>query len=57
MCANPDYESVENNSNKPIICMGTIAELYKSLGGEIFLLGKPSLDIYIESTKKIQNNK
>ena len=34
--------------------MGTIAELYKSLGGEIFVLGKPSLDIYIESTKKIK---
>ena len=54
MCANPDYESVESNSNKPIICMGTIAELYKSLGGEIFVLGKPTLDIYIESTKKIK---
>ena len=54
VCANPDYESVESNSNKPIICMGTIAELYKSLGGEIFVLGKPSLDIYIESTKKIK---
>ena len=34
--------------------MGTIAELYKTLGGEIFFLGKPSLDIYIESTKKIK---
>ena len=54
VCANPDYESVESNSNKPIICMGTIAELYKSLGGEIFVLGKPTLDIYIESTKKIK---
>lgn len=51
ICANPDYETIENNSN---ICMGTISELYKSLGGEIFMLGKPSLEIYIESTKKIQ---
>ena len=53
ICANPDYESVENNSDKINICMGTIAQLYKSLGGEIFILGKPSIDIYIESTKKI----
>ena len=55
VCANPDYESIESDSDKTIVCMGTIAELYKSLGGEIFVLGKPSLDIYIESTKKIQN--
>ncbi len=53
VCANPDYESIESNSGKQNICMGTIAELYKTLGGKIFILGKPSLDIYIESTKKI----
>ena len=53
VCANPDFESIEGNSDKTIICMGTIAELYKRLGGEIFVLGKPSLDIYIESTKII----
>jgi len=55
ICANPDFETVKNNSNKLEICMGTIAELYKSLGGEIFMLGKPKIDIYIESTKKILN--
>ena len=54
ICANPDYESVENNSDGINICMGTIAQLYKSLGGEIFILGKPEIDIYIESTKKIK---
>ena len=54
ICANPDYESVENNSDGINICMGTIAQLYKSLGGEIFILGKPKIDIYIESTKKIK---
>jgi len=53
VCANPDYETVENNSDKLNICMGTISELYKSLGGETFSLGKPKIDIYIESTKKI----
>ena len=54
VCANPDYESIENNSNGTNICMGTIAQLYKNLGGEIFFLGKPKIDIYIESTKKIK---
>ena len=54
ICANPDYETILNNSDELIICMGTIAELYRSLGGNIFALGKPSLDIYIESTKKIK---
>ncbi len=54
ICANPDYETVENNSDELNICMGTIAQLYKGLGGEIFILGKPKIDIYIESTKKIK---
>ena len=54
ICANPDYESVENNSDETNICMGTIAQLYKGLGGEIFILGKPKIDIYLESTKKIK---
>jgi len=53
VCANPDYESLSKN-NKLEICMGTIAELYKSLGGNIVLLGKPKIDIYVESTKNIK---
>ena len=51
-CANPDYVSIENN--KFNICMGTIAELYKSLGGKIIIFGKPNIEIYIESLKKIK---
>ena len=35
--------------------MGTIAELYKNMGGEVFILGKPRFEIYEESTKKISN--
>ncbi len=52
ICANPDFETLENDSLT--ICMGTIAELYKSLGGNIFILGKPKKDIYIESTKQMK---
>ena len=55
VCANPDLETVENNSEKLIFCMGTIASLYESLGGRTIILGKPSKEIYIESTKNIPN--
>ena len=53
VCANPDFVSVEINSGKPIICMGTIAALYENMGGEVFILGKPGYEIYKESTKKL----
>ena len=32
----------------------SIAELYKSLGGKIIIFGKPNIEIYIESLKKIK---
>ena len=35
--------------------MGTVAELYKNMGGKVFYLGKPSLQIYNESTKILKN--
>ena len=54
-CANPDYMTVEKNNKQNIFCMGTIADLYKHMGGKVIILGKPSKEIYIESTKKIKN--
>ena len=53
-CANPDYVTIEKNNEKNIFCMGTIADLYNHMGGEVIILGKPSKKIYIESTKKIK---
>jgi len=55
VCANPDFDTVESNSGKLIICMGTIAALYENMGGKIIILGKPSKEIYTESTKAIPN--
>ncbi|MBI04572.1 MAG: TIGR01459 family HAD-type hydrolase [Pelagibacteraceae bacterium] len=53
-CANPDYETIEKDHNKKnIFCMGTIADLYQSMGGRVIILGKPAKEIYIEATKKI----
>ena len=53
ICANPDFETVESSLDKLIICMGTIAELYKDFGGKVFIMGKPSILIYQEATKHI----
>ena len=56
ICVNPDYESVEkDNNNKRKICMGAIAKLYESIGGEVFILGKPSDFIYKKATLFIDN--
>ena len=55
ICANPDFDTVNNNSGELIICMGTIAALYENMGGKTIILGKPSKEIYIESTKNIVN--
>jgi len=55
VCANPDYVSPRKNSGKMNICMGTVAELYKNMGGVVYILGKPSCEIYEESTKKLSD--
>ena len=50
-CANPDFETIQNDNNKNIFCMGAIAEIYNKMGGEVIILGKPEKEIYIETTK------
>ena len=52
ICANPDFDTIDTVSNTLKFCMGTIAELYKSMGGETFILGKPNVEIYNQSLKK-----
>jgi HAD superfamily hydrolase (TIGR01459 family) len=52
-CANPDYVTIENNNNKNIFCMGTIADLYQQMGGKVIILGKPSKEIYKEACRKV----
>ena len=53
ICANPDFDTVESQSGKLAFCMGTIGKLYNNMGGETFILGKPNIEIYNESTKKL----
>ena len=55
VCANPDFETIGISLNNLIICMGTIAELYKDFGGQVFIMGKPNISIYQEATKHIKD--
>ena len=52
-CANPDFVTVEENNDKNIYCMGTIADLYDHMGGKVVILGKPSKEIYLKSCKQL----
>ncbi len=53
-CANPDFETVESNGNNNVFCMGAICEIYKKMGGNVIIKGKPDVSIYTETTN--QNN-
>ena len=53
-CANPDFVTVEKDNEKNIFCMGTIADIYEHMGGDVIILGKPSKEIYEESCKIIK---
>jgi HAD superfamily hydrolase (TIGR01459 family) len=44
ICANPDM--VVERGNRLITCAGAIAELYRSLSGEVIFYGKPHRPIY-----------
>ena len=54
-CANPDFETIENNKYKNIYCMGTISKLYESMGGKVIIQGKPSIEIYNEALKSVKD--
>ncbi len=54
-CANPDFITIEYNKNEANYLIGTIAEMYKYMGGKVIILGKPSKKIYLESCKIIKD--
>jgi len=56
-CANPDFETVGKVNKKNIFCMGTIAQLYQKMGGNVIILGKPSQEIYHEAIKCVNSYK
>ena len=44
ICANPDL--VVKSGNRMVICAGSIAQLFKGLGGKVIYAGKPEAQIY-----------
>ncbi len=52
LCANPDL--VVERGDKLIYCAGALADVYASLGGEVFFAGKPYAPIYKEALAKAQ---
>ncbi len=56
-CANPDFETIEYNSNNNVFCMGAIGEIYKKMGGNVIIKGKPDVSIYAETTNQINLEK
>jgi HAD superfamily hydrolase (TIGR01459 family) len=51
VCANPDL--VVERGERLVYCAGAIADLYRTLGGEVLYAGKPHLPIYHEALDKI----
>ena len=56
-CANPDFETVESNGNNNVFCMGAIGEIYKKMGGNVIIKGKPDVSIYAATTNQINLDK
>ena len=56
-CANPDFETIERKNKKKLFCMGAISEIYKKMGGEVIIQGKPELNIYKEIDKNTNLDK
>ncbi len=44
LCANPDL--IVDVGGELLLCAGVIAELYESMGGEVYWAGKPYLPVY-----------
>ena len=53
ICANPD--KVVRIGSELVLCAGTLAEAYASLGGEILMAGKPFAPIYELALQKAGN--
>ena len=56
-CTNPDFETVESNNNNNVFCMAAIGEIYKKMGGNVIIKGKPDVSIYTETTNQINLEK
>ena len=51
LCGNPDL--VVERGNELLYCAGALADLYRTLGGEVFYAGKPHRPIYDQALERI----
>lgn len=54
ICPNPDEHAHEGNPPRPVIRQGTIAKLYKELGGTVIYIGKPTSQAYAKALELFQ---
>ena len=52
VCANPDL--VVKHGDRILPCAGALAAIYKELGGEVIMAGKPYRPIYEEALRKAE---
>jgi HAD superfamily hydrolase (TIGR01459 family) len=53
VCANPDV--VVERGDRLVYCAGAIADLYKTMGGEVLYAGKPYRPIYDQALAEAEN--
>ena len=53
ICTNPDL--IVHRGNQTEYCAGSLAEIFKKLGGEVIYFGKPYPEIYNFCIKKNEN--
>ncbi|MFV0339164.1 MAG: TIGR01459 family HAD-type hydrolase [Parachlamydiaceae bacterium] len=55
LCPNPDKFAHEGNPPKVVVRQGSIARLYKEMGGEVFYIGKPHEAAFTVALEQFRN--
>ncbi|MCE5315763.1 MAG: TIGR01459 family HAD-type hydrolase [Parachlamydia sp.] len=56
LCANPDRFAPAGAPGRFVVTQGSIAELYRALGGEVFYIGKPSPKVFEAALEQFQHH-
>lgn len=54
VCTNPDHFAHEGRPPIPVVRQGSIAALYKEMGGQVYYIGKPESGAYSSAMKYFQ---
>ena len=57
ICSNPDKFVFDGKVKKFVLQVGTLAEYYKTIGGNVIFIGKPYIDIFSYSLKNLRFKK